>query len=347
MRCFPAMKNRNLQAILISFAIFVAVPLTNHAENQSGIQIEARPIDSFEPANPGRLIFGSLEFRGGLALSSSYKHFGGISAMRIRPDGADFIALSDRTFWLRGRIAYKGIHPVGIQSAVMAPILDRRGNAANEWDTESIADDGEVLYVGIEGINSIMRFDFRKQGLLARSEPAKIPPGIKDLPDNKGLEAMVFVPRRLPLGGALIALSERGLDNSGNLKAFLIGGRKPGSFAVKRTDEYDISDAALLPDGDLLILERKFFILEGVFMRIRRISLRDIRPGALVDGPILIEADMRDQIDNMEALCVHQTRSGEIILTLMSDDNFSAIQRTILLQFALKDKPSKSAKLAR
>jgi hypothetical protein len=32
---------------------------------------------------------------------------------------------------------------------------------------------------------------------------------------------------------------------------------------------------------------------------------------------------------------VHRAANGETILTLVSDDNFSVIQRTLLLQFAL------------
>jgi hypothetical protein len=32
---------------------------------------------------------------------------------------------------------------------------------------------------------------------------------------------------------------------------------------------------------------------------------------------------------------VHRTPSGETVLTLVSDDNFSAIQRNLLLQFTL------------
>ena len=32
---------------------------------------------------------------------------------------------------------------------------------------------------------------------------------------------------------------------------------------------------------------------------------------------------------------MHRDASGETILTLMSDDNFSLLQRTLLLQFAL------------
>ena len=35
----------------------------------------------------------------------------------------------------------------------------------------------------------------------------------------------------------------------------------------------------------------------------------------------------------MEGLSVHRNAGGEIVLTLVSDDNFSMIQRTLLLQF--------------
>jgi hypothetical protein len=39
----------------------------------------------------------------------------------------------------------------------------------------------------------------------------------------------------------------------------------------------------------------------------------------------------------MEGLSVHRLPSGEIVLTLVSDDNFSALQRTVLLQFTLAE----------
>jgi len=54
-----------------------------------------------------------------------------------------------------------------------------------------------------------------------------------------------------------------------------------------------------------------------------------------VDGPVIFEADMRCQIDNMECIDVHRSASGELIVTLVSDDNYSVIQRTLLLQFTL------------
>jgi hypothetical protein len=40
-------------------------------------------------------------------------------------------------------------------------------------------------------------------------------------------------------------------------------------------------------------------------------------------------------IDNMEGIAAHRAASGETILTLISDDNFSLLQRTLLMQFAL------------
>ena len=144
-----------------------------------------------------------------------------------------------------------------------------------------------------------------------------------------------MVPAGQPLAGTLIALSERALDRAGNIKAFLIGGPTPGEFAVKRSDDFDISDCALLPSGDLLVLERRFTWTSGVAIRLRRIAAAAIRPGALVDGPELLFADMGYQIDNMEGLGVHRNAEGDVVLTLISDDNFSILQRTLLLQFRL------------
>jgi len=304
------------------------------------IEVRAQAIPAFSPREPLRREFDRLRFRGGLVLTSPYRGFGGISAIRVAADGANFIALTDRGRWFKGRIIYDGERPIGIGEAVMAPIRgpDGQALAARGWhDTESIAQDAGTLYVGIETVNQIVRFDYAKDGLLARGYPIAVPPGVRKLPPNKGLEALEFVPRELPLGGTLIAISEHGLDRAGNLLAFLIGGPSPGTFSIRRTEDLDISDAALLPSGDLLILERSFNWTDGLTVRIRRVSLMDIRPGAVVDGPVLFSSDLSYAIDNMEGLSVHQTPLGDVVLTLISDDNFSTIQRTLLLQFTLME----------
>lgn len=70
-------------------------------------------------------------------------------------------------------------------------------------------------------------------------------------------------------------------------------------------------------------------------MRVRRMPLAAIEPGKVVDGEALIVAGRAQQIDNMEGLAVHTNAAGETILTMISDDNFSVLQRTLILQFAL------------
>ena len=72
----------------------------------------------------------------------------------------------------------------------------------------------------------------------ARRSRSRCRPAFKTLPSNKGIEALVVVPRGRPLAGTLIAISERGLDPAGNLSRFLIGGPSPGTFSVKRTRRF-------------------------------------------------------------------------------------------------------------
>jgi hypothetical protein len=184
-------------------------------------------------------------------------------------------------------------------------------------------------------VNQIVRFRYDKDGLRARGEPIAVPAGVKTLPANLGLESLVFIPRDKPLGGTLLAISERGLDSSGNIRAFLIGGPTPGTFAVRRSAKFDISDASLLPNGDLLVLERSVDWSDGLQVQIRRIVVADIRPGAVVDGVSIFNADLRTEIDNLEGIDAKEMSDGQIILTLVSDNNFSPLQRTQLLQFKL------------
>ena len=302
------------------------------------VQIDATPVTSFDNRDSSVTRFGSLEFRGGLVLTSSSSAFGGISAIHVEPDGSRFIAITDRGSWLRGRIVYRDGRPTGIADAEMAPILGSDGKplAARGWyDVESLAERAGMLYVGIERVEQIVRFDYRRDGLRARGQPITVPPDFKTFAFNKSLECLAAPPSGVPLGTGLIAITEHSLDTAGNLRSFLLDGDLVTRFSVKRTDDFDVSDCTILPPGDLLLLERRFSPARGIAMRIRRIPLTDIKADAVVDGRSMIEADLGYQIDNMEGIAVHRAAGGETIITLISDDNFSVIQRNLLLQFAV------------
>ncbi|MBR0835481.1 esterase-like activity of phytase family protein [Bradyrhizobium manausense] len=315
-----------------------------HAVTEAvGIEVNARQIPFFEPRDRARVRFGQLAYRSGLVLTSPHRGFGGLSGWRFLDDkGERFLALSDQGSWFTGAIRYANGKMAGLDDVEAAPMLNSEGRPITEkrlwYDTESLARDGSLVYVGLERVNQIMRFDFARGGTRARGEVLPTPPALRKLPYNKGLEALVFVPKGMkgqPLAGTLIAMAEGGFDADGNLIGFLIGGPMPGQFSIKRTDKQYISDAVLLPSGELLILERKFSWFTGINIRIRSLPLKGIAPGALVDGPVLFEADLGHEVDNMEGIDAHVTAEGETVLTLVSDDNFSMLQRTLLLQFTL------------
>jgi hypothetical protein len=302
------------------------------------IEVNARIIPSFDPRDRSRVRFGSLEYRSGLVLTSRFPGFGGLSGLRLDAKGERFISFSDKGTWFTGRIVYTGRDMSGLADVEAAPMLgaDGRPITTRGWfDSESIALDGSFVYIGLERVNQVLRFDFAKGFTRARGEVVPLPAAAAKLPFNKGLEALLFVPKGLPLAGTLIAISERGLDPNGNLIAFLVGGPSPGQFSVRRTEGYDVSDAVLLPSGEILLLERKFSLVTGAGIRIRRVALSSVAPGAVVDGPGIFEADLGYEIDNMEGIDAFVTPEGDTVLTLVSDDNFSMIQRTLLLQFTL------------
>ena len=120
-----------------------------------------------------------------------------------------------------------------------------------------------------------------------------------------------MVPKGQPLAGTLIALSERGLDAEGNILGFLIGGKTPGQFSLRRSDNFDVSDATLLPSGELLVLERKFSLLGGVGIRIRSIPLRigGARRGDRRTGDLLRPISA-NEVDNIEGIDSHVTAGG-------------------------------------
>lgn len=323
-----------------------AVSAARLAATLTRVAVTATPITSFDNRDPAVTRFGALEFRGGLALTTNFEPFGGISAIHIEADGSRFLAVTDRGSWLRGRIVYRDGRPDSVADIEMAPILAADGKplASHGWyDTESITERDGLIYLGIERVHKIVRFDVKRDGLQARGEAVGVPADFATMAGNKGLECLTASPKQSVLGGKLIAVSERSLDAGGNIRAYALDGAAAGDviddravrFSVKRSDDFEVSDCAILPPGDLLLLERRFSPSRGVGMRLRRVPLTALKDGATVDGAAMIDVDLAYQIDNMEGMAVHRNAAGETIITLVSDDNFSAIQRNLLLQFVV------------
>lgn len=281
-----------------------------------------------------------MKFLGGLEMVSREQHFGAISGVAFAAD--KLWLATDTGFWMRGTLNRDASGtPIGLTNMIFDEMKGAGGaRFPDKWkaDAESIAvaDDGS-FHISFERDHRIAQYEWNNGALTFVSEEDP-PVPLHELRQNRGFEGIAAAPKTFQNADAIVGITEKSLDPARNIMAFVNppGPRNAYEFSVKRTDEYDVTDIAFLPDGDLLLLERRFNLSNGISMRLRQIEGNDIKPRATVDGPILLEADMRYQIDNMEGLAVTPIDDETVRLTLVSDDNKSLLQRNLLLEFELE-----------
>ncbi|HSG94964.1 MAG TPA: esterase-like activity of phytase family protein, partial [Afifellaceae bacterium] len=235
-------------------------------------------------------------------------------------------------------LVYQGDRLAAIRGVDIAKIFPDSDHGKDGNDAEDITVFGNPAMSAV--ISLERQYDplirFRLDGaLLSSPEPVNVDEAVRNLPYNAGLESVTTFPASSPYAGALLAVSEGSHHRAGrHIDAWIVG---VGAFRITARDNFKITAARFLPGGDLLLLERRFTAGQGIGMRLRRIAGDQIRLDAALDGKILLEAGLRQQIDNMEGLAVHRDARGRTIITMVSDDNGSILQRTLLLQFALID----------
>ena len=335
-------------AILIgAFALTGNQPVRAAVEGVERLEISAGQIRQFRIGD-AEMRFGPLEFVGGLELTSSSSDLGALSSFRFLTPGKDFIGVADTGFWFFGTIVRDADgRPAGIQNFRMQQMFDRSGNISNrkwEVDAEGLAVKDGVATVGFERDHRVAQF---------RIEPDAMKPAVGELDflipqwelrSNRGFETVAHSHPHGQHEGGLVIVSEKSLDKDGNIFAAIVEGPNKGIFTVKRNGDFDVTDGAFLPNGDLLLLERSYSMATGVKMRLRRIYGENIAKGAVADGPVLFEANMAYQIDNMEGLDVWTRDDGAQMVSLLSDDNHSILQRNIYLEFVLHDEPEAQAR---
>ena len=339
-------------AVTVGLALIVASPARTETKPGTGslktgpITVLANPITAFDRTGGSETHFGKLDFRGGLVLTApDQPNFGGWSGLALDPNGRDFVAISDSGVWMTGTIVLDGGHPTAITAARMGPLLAQDGQTLTrnrDRDAEAIAlvsgtTTNGSLQVAFEQNSRIGRYDMTSEGLSGPRGFLELPKDARKMRRNTGFEAMTVL-KGGPFKGATIAMSERLYDSARNHTGWIWTGAGEQDFHLTNIGDFDVTDIASLDDGTLFVLERRFRWLEGVKMRLRRVNPSDLQPGKTADGEILIEANLEQQIDNMEGLAVSRGVSGETIITMISDDNFNHfLQRTLLLQFSLKD----------
>ena len=327
---------RRLFVGLAALALFGALP--GAADTHAGsdrVRIAATPIplhqDKPEIARVGRLLY-----RGGLELRAHDRRFGGFSGLLVSPDGRRLIAISDHGFWLRARIVRANGRLTGLRDARMGRLLGPRGRALRgAWrDAESLARRrGGGLTVSFERHHRLLAYRGGRHGPRRPSRLAP-PDGIQRARSNKGMEAMTRL-----AGGGLLVLTEGLGAGPGLIRGWLrTPAGKSGTWrplAYVRTGAFLPTGADLLPNGDVVVLERAVSFPLGVDIRLQRLDRRDIVPGARLAGREIARLAAPFNVDNFEGIAAYRGAKGKTLLYLISDDNYQPLQRTLLMMFEL------------
>jgi hypothetical protein len=269
----------------------------------------------------------SLRLAEAWELTSANSEFGGLSAMYASGRALTFI--SDR-----GALIRLGRDP-GTRSwqGVVTPLPPGCGdmNDKNDRDTESLALDAKSgsLWIGFEDRNGICRIASAANGGTRFVAPAEMSHWWK----AGGPEATV----RLKEGDFLV-FQETPRDHQPYSDVIHFD-RDPTNPKAKKVimryrapTGYRPVDAAQLPDGRLLILNRRFALPFNFTNRLSIVTLPKLASGALLTGPIVARIDGEGIADNYEALSIDND-GEDLTIWLASDNNFMAIQRTLLLRF--------------
>ena len=295
---------------------------------------DSRSVVYFEPIaldrdRPERRDFDQLELLGAWRLTSNNPYFGGISSMRVK-DG-HILALSDASYVFR--FNFNGRQRQGPMRVRQLPGIYT--SRFPDRDAESMTSDPNsgTMWVGFEASNTIRRYSPNLGAKMAWVAPV----AMAGWPDNTGPESLL----RLS-DGRFIVISEAARGPSESVEALIFpgdpidNGRNTKRFYYKPPRGFSPTDAALLPDGRVLVVNRRFTITEGVSAKLTIFDPREIRWEQIIRSDMIASLSPPLRIDNMEALSVER-RNGRTIVWIASDDNFNPLQQTLLMKFALKD----------
>ena len=273
---------------------------------------------------------GPLRLEAAFVLGSADPRFGGLSGLWLAPDGTAMIAASDRgTLWQVGLMHDADGRLAGF--ADWRPLEPGRapGDPSGRFDrdAEALAPLGpEALVIAYEGPNQLRRLALG--ALEARATALPILPGLE--PSNAGIEALA------PLAdGALLALAEGQFTAQGDLAAWQVEGERALPLSYAASDGFAPTGADRL-DDIVFVVERRFSLLGGFATRVVALPAAEVRPGArLIPRPLAV---LRPPLvgENFEAIAARRAPDGRVLLYLLADDNFIALQRTLLLQLSLE-----------
>ena len=283
------------------------------------IKAEAVPLN---PADLKQNRVGDFVYAGGLKLTSAQTlRLHGLSDIDVQPDGA-LVAVGDEGDLLRAKVVLDaGGRLTDLTDAKLTTLVGLDGTVLQGKDNRD--SEGLALMAGGDLLISFERQDriwlYPKDGGPPRAVPS---PQVK-FPFNEGMEALAPDPGKGP-GAYFTGGETTGRTWSCALTAPCVEGP-----TVPLALGFGLVAARRLPDG------RTAWLLRA-FNEVTR-SVIDLR---ITDaaGKVVDQAEIRLPltVDNFEGLAAVPKPDGAIRFYLISDDNFSSSQRTLLLAFDWK-----------
>jgi hypothetical protein len=321
---------RRLAAILLAL---VALPVVGwhdaHPPPPSRHRIWIRDLMPDLAALPTRL--GPFTLQGAWQILGDDEAIGNYSALGVLSDG-HLATLSDRgTLLTMTRPDRPG--PWRVHSA--APLSLRTAYGQEHSDGEAMVilpPDDDVLLI-YESTPDMLRFSRD-----LRHHRAITVPALAAWPQNQGPEASMIL-----RDGRMVMLEEGydpWWDATGHQGLIFPGlphsGAQPQRFRLVLPEGWRPTELANLPDGRLLLLERRF-TLTGFRTALALIDPAAIRPGAVLRPRELARITDPRIRDNYEGMTVTREPDGSDAVWIISDSNAMVwFQRTLLLKLRLE-----------
>ncbi|UAB79096.1 esterase-like activity of phytase family protein [Erythrobacter sp. SCSIO 43205] len=312
-------------ALLVGAYIYLHDPFA-----RDGTELIQVPLSEEDPSLDR---VGDLKYLGGLDIPRMDSNIGGLSGLRWDAENGRLIALTDDARRIEITPAEESGTLTGLEKVASGMLFDRDG----EWLTGKARGDSESLtrradggwFVSFERDHRIWTYPSH---FLNRPEPTGIDPAaiLGPLEDNAGIEAMAGDERDL------VMCAERAATIEEPNCVRLVQGKEPQPFGVSPPAQIARrgavpTDADVSSDGTLFILFRSYSPAQGNTAAVVAYAPDGTRREIATFLPPLT-------LDNFEGLAVREEGEGEqarTFLYIVSDDNFSGSQATLLMKFEL------------
>lgn len=336
-----------LLGCVASLFAFVFSACSGWTQGEPGDELEVRltplpfnPSDTLDHGNAALQVVALYQLHG------NRPEFGGFSGMVL--EGDTLVAVSDHGYWWRSRLELGPQQKLlGLRDSRLGPLYDldsRPLRSARRRDSEELARWPGGLLVSFEGDHRVVFYRRRPAKVeawraLTDRRPARLitPSDLLLGESNGGIEAMTRL-----ADGRLLLFSESRLNDAGNSLAWIgaPSARQWQRVAVAVTEDFKSTSATTLPDGDVLLLQRSYRPEVGVRARICRIGADELsplpsQPGQRIEPLELLRLAAPRNVDNFESIDILATPEGRLFVFILSDENYSAQQRTLLLQLEL------------